>query len=547
MLCVASWAGRGTAAGRQSPAGGQPAGAAAQPPAAPAAAGMVAADKAIQEAAALARAGKFAAAAQRLEAARRQLTLPPRGLSLLATLYTELHRPKEALAILQPLAAAEDAEPAVLYNAGMAALADGQRDLAQGYFTRSVAKNPATPAARELGLLLARQGRIVEAYALLRPWSVRNAEDGEALLTAAALALQLERPGEAEQLISGMAREDPAIQLMHAKILVQKGDGASAVTLLTPLLARHPSGMELEVRRTLAEAYLAAGQAPKAVELLKGRAAGHPSTTLLLARAQHQAGDALAALATLRPLADKLPADGKGLGDPRPAAGIALEYGRALADAGRAPEAIAYFEKATRIEPGRREAWQDLSRALAAANRAGEAQKAAAKAAELQRAAVAPAPADPQVLSQNMQEAMRLMVKGQTEPALAAVRRELAASPGNLQARTLEVRLLMSLSRFPAALAAAEAELALAPENPDFIYQRGAVEISTGDRTGAERDLRRALQLAPDHVPAMNDLAVLLVMQGNKAEAQKLLERVLRLQPGDPNATASLEALKKGE
>ncbi|HVT16452.1 MAG TPA: tetratricopeptide repeat protein [Thermoanaerobaculia bacterium] len=371
VLCLALLAEVAPAAGQQ-----------AAPPLAPASP----ADKAMLEAAGLAKAGKFAAAVEKLEAARRKSPLPPHGLSLLGTLYMQLQRPKEALAILRPMAEAADAEPAVLYNAGLAALALGEKNAALGWFARSVAKDPATPAARELGLLLARQGRVVEAYALLRPWSLRNAADGEALLTAAALALQLERPAEADQLIAGMSGQDPAIQLMHAKILVQKGDGPAAAALLAPLLTRHPPGMEMEVRRTLAEAYLLAGQAPKAIELLKGGVAGRPAVALVLARAQHKAGDTLGALATLRPFADKLPADPKGLGDPRPAAGIALEYGRALADAGRAPEALSFFDKATRLQPTNRAAWQELSRALAAAGRTAEAQRAAAKAAELEGA-----------------------------------------------------------------------------------------------------------------------------------------------------------------
>lgn len=380
VLLLAMLAGIAPAAGRQTAPSPPSA------PTAPTAPTAPRADRAMQEAVGLAKAGKFAAAVEKLEAARRQSPLPPPGLSLLGTLYMQLQRPKEALAVLRPMAAAGDAEPAVLYNAGLAALALGEKDVAQSWFARSVAKDPATPAARELGLLLARQGRVVEAYALLRPWSLRNAADGEALLTAAALALQLERPAEAEQLIAGMSSQDPAIRLIQAKILVQKGDGPAAAALLAPLLAGHPPGMEMEVRRTLAEAYLLAGQAPKAVELLKGNVAGRPAIALVLARAQHKAGDTLGALATLRPFADKLPADPKVLGDPRPAAGIALEYGRALADAGRSPEALSFLDQATRLQPANPAAWQELSRALAAAGRTDEAQRAAAKAAELKSA-----------------------------------------------------------------------------------------------------------------------------------------------------------------
>src|ERR1700732_3352160 len=311
--------------------------------------GSQAAEARLSEAGNLAAAGKFTEAIAKLEALRREPGCPPRAVALLGALYLKVNRPKEALDVLRPLPAPADAQPAVLYNAGLAALALHDVPAADGYLSRAVRQQPGSPATRELGLLRAHQRRVVEAYSMLRPWSLRNPKDGEALLTAAALALQLDRPAEAEQLIAGMPQDDPGIVLLRGKILVQQGDGKGAVALLTPLLAHHPKGMEPEVRRTLAEGYLAADQPKPAVDLLKDRVAGHPAVALDLALAQHRSGDVLGALVTLRPFADQLPADAKGLGDPRPATGIAIEYGRLLVDAGRSQEAVAVLEKATHI------------------------------------------------------------------------------------------------------------------------------------------------------------------------------------------------------
>jgi cellulose synthase operon protein C len=344
----------------------------------------------LSEAGNLAAAGKFKEAIAKLEALRREPGCPPRAVALLGALYLKVNRPKEALDVLRPLAAPADAQPAVLYNAGLAAVALHDVPAAEGYLVRAVRQQPGSPATRELGLLRAHQGKVVEAYSLLRPWSLRNPKDGEALLTAAALALQLDRPAEAEQLIAGMPQDDPAIALLRGKILVQQGDGKGAVALLTPLLAHHPQGMEPELRRTLAEGYLAAGQPKPAVDLLKDRVAGHPAVALDLALAQHRSGDVLGALVTLRPFADQLPADGKGLGDPRPATGIAIEYGRLLVDAGRSQEAVAVLEKATHILPQSLEAWQSLSQAYGAAGRRAESQTAAAKAEALEKAVLVP-------------------------------------------------------------------------------------------------------------------------------------------------------------
>jgi len=352
-------------------------------------------DARLNEAGALAAAGKFKEAIAKLEALRREPGCPPRALSLLGALYVKANRPKEALDVLRPLAAAADAQPAVLYNAGMAALMLHEAAVAEAYFVRAVRQQPASPATRELGLLRAHQGRVVEAYSMLRPWSLRNPTDGEALLTAAALALQLDRPGEAEELVAGMPADDPAIVLVRGKILVQKGDGKGAVTLLTPLMAHHPPSMDSEVRRSLAEAYVLAGEPKPAVDLLKGRVAGHPAVALVLALAQHKSGDLLGALVTLRPFADQLPADAKGLGDPRPATGVAIEYGRLLVDAGRSQEAVTVLEKATHILPQSLEAWQALSQAYGAAGRRAESQAAAAKAEALEKATLATPGAQP--------------------------------------------------------------------------------------------------------------------------------------------------------
>ena len=350
-----------------------------------------------QEAVGLATAGRLKEAVAKLEPLRRQPTCPPQVKTLLGALYVKVNRYQDALDVLKPLADAQDAQAAVLYNGGLAALGLGRRNQAQVYFMRAVAQDPATPASRELGLLLAHQGQVVQAYALLRPWSLRNAPDGEARLTAAALALQLDRPADAEQLIAGMQPDDPGIVLVRGKILIERGDGKGAVALLTPLQAHHPKGMDPEINRTLAEAYVLSGQPAPAVQLLKGHVDNHPSVALVLARAQHKSGDTLAAMATLRPFVDLLPADAKGVGDPREAAGIAVEYGRLLIASGRIPESVAICEKATQILPASRDAWLGLSEAYGAAGRRADSQQAAAHADSLKPAAALPpvAPAAP--------------------------------------------------------------------------------------------------------------------------------------------------------
>ncbi|HTG36249.1 MAG TPA: tetratricopeptide repeat protein [Thermoanaerobaculia bacterium] len=515
-------------------------------------------EKSLQEAVKLVAERHATAAVDKLRAIQKDPAVTPPMLSLIGALYVQLDKPQEALAVLKPLADREDAEPAVLYNAGQAALMAGQVDAGQVYLTRSVIKEPASPAARELGMLTARRGHLVEAYSMLRPWVLRNPSDSEARLVACNLAVQLERGDDALQLLSGLSESEPAIRLLRGKALVLKKDGPGAVALLKPLLASHPQGMDLEVRRSLAEAQLLAGQPAEAIKLIDGKTAGRPALVLLLARAQRKAGNAAAAAATLKPLVDKLPANADAIGDPRPAAGIAMEYGALLVEAGKPAEAVPFYQKSTGYYPGNPETWKGLARTLDAAGRKPEAQKALAQAAEAAKppvrpaaaaaagtpkpATAAPAAAAEQPMSPGLQKAMELIGQGKPEPALAAIRQEAAVSK-DPRVRLTEVRILLSLKRPEEALKAAEAALATAPNSPDYLYLRGVSHMALQHLSSAEQDFRKALLLQPRHLPAMDDLAVLLLRTNKKDEARKLLQQVLQINPQDKVAAANLERL----
>ncbi len=526
----------------------------AQPEAAAPKRALTPAETRFQEALALIDKGDAAGTIRILEALRKEKQATPPMLSLLGAVYLQEKRAKDALDVLRPLADSEETDPALLYNAGRAALALGQTDVGQRYLERSVAKMPLSPAGRELGLLLSRQGRIIEAYRLLRPWALRNS-DMETKIIGANLALRLERPVEAEEILSGLPEKEPAIQLLRAQARIQRGDGKAALALLQPLEKNHPASFDLEIRRSLAEAHLVAGNPAAALQILQGHTGNHPSLILLAAKAQRQSGNAQAAMTTLKPLVDQIPADAKVVGDPRPAAGVAVEYGRLLLGSGNAAGAVPLLEKATRLHPGSKEAWEVYAEALTAAGRAQDAAQAKQKAKEIAdqvaMAASAPAPAaarpaqQAEALTPNLVEAQRLLSGGDAEKALAAVRREIAATPSSVRGRAMEVQILLQLKRFPEALKAAEAAVQADPKNPDYIYQRGGVQIALRKLPEAEKDLRKTLEMVPRHTPAMNDLAVVKMLQNKPDEAQKLLEQVLAINPNDQNAKASLENLKK--
>ncbi len=535
-------------------------------------------DKPVFEAIQKYQAGDAAGALAILEPHKKEIAEIRPLASVLGAIYVDVGKPQQALDLLMPFAAKEDADAPILYNAGRAALALGKTADARNYLIRSVALEPASPASRELGLLLAREGQVVEAYRSLRPWSIRSPRDSEARLTAAVLALQLERPFEAEELLVGQPQDDPAIRLLRAKVAIQKGEGPAALALLQPIVAKHPEAMDLEIRRTQAEAYLLADSPAEAIPLLTGKADSSPAVALLLARAQRQTKNVAAALATLRPFAEKLPADTKNIGDPRPAAAIASEYGQILAAQGKTLEAVGFLERATKLNPLSPEIYAAYAAALKAAGRSEESQVAQVQAKELadgraqtrqiaeqaarelrealaasasttQSTSAAPGPAPqaaPQpTLSPEMQEALRAMSSGDKAKALDIVRRRIKSAPDDLVARNLEVRILMGDQRFTEALAAAEASRRQAPDNADMVYQQAAIEMALKRLTEAELDFRRAIAIDPNHLPAMSDLAVLLTVQGKKAEAESLLRKVLQINPRDANARENLDRLYK--
>jgi len=476
----------------------------------------------------------------------------PAALSLLGTLYLEAGRPKNALALLGPLADSGAAGPVILQTAARAALATGQKEKAETYLAKAVELAPGSPAARDLGLLLGSESRIDESYRLLLPWAKAHPEDKEARLSAAYGAVELDRPPEAEELLSGLPQDDPRVLLLRARLQLLQQKPREALVTLQPLLKSAPPALEMNIRRHLAEAHLAIGQSEEAIGLLQGKAGNDPSLVFLLARAQYRAGNPAEAVALLKPLAPGL------LGGAPPSTpsqrsftiNFAVDYGQALVATADWAEAASALEKAAQLDPRNLKAWQLLGRALSASGRREEAGKAMEKLRELQQAEKSNSEkvndlergeADP--TRRNLQQASTLAAQGKTDEALALIRQEIALVPADPRPRAAEVTTLLAAKRPQDALKAAEAGLSAAPGNPDFLYLRGAVRMAVRDLPAAEQDFRQALQAKPDHVAAMSDLAVLLIANGRKDEARELLRKVLEIKPGDPMAEANLKSL----
>lgn len=482
-----------------------------------------------------------------LEEGRDAGAATPVDLALLGTLYLETGRASEAMATLGPVAGSAEADPAVLYNAGRAALAVGLQETAIGYFERSVQQAPGSPAARELGLLRGAQGQITEAYRLLRPWAMQNPDDLEARLATLAAALQLGRPSEAEPLLEGLPEDDPRIRLLRGQFLSLTGDLPGAIEALEPLAESLPAEMRGDVLRLLADNYIDVGRAADAQGLLDGRVGQDPRLALLLAEAQYKEGETEAALTTLAPFAEPILTLERATGPI--VFQLALNYGNSLATAGRAADAVPYLELATRLDPQDQLGWKGLGDALRRLGRRDEAVAALEKFRSLatsdaeRRKRADLAAGDP--AGKSLMEAFDSLGRGEPEKALAILRQEIPLSPADPRLRIFEIRVLIELSRLDEALATTATTLELFPGHPDALYQRGVVQMALEAPQAAEQDFRQALEVAPEHLPSMNDLAVLLLVQGRKEEARALLERVLALEPEHQLALENLNRLKQ--
>lgn len=493
-----------------------------------------------------------AAALELLEAERASGELSEAATALYGTLLLRTGRNEEALRVLEPLAEAEDAPAGLLYQAWRAAARAGRGGEKLSYLARSASLEPLSPAGRELGLIRGQQGRLADAYVLLRPWVRANPDDLEARLAAAVCAVELERIPEAEELLSDLPTENPRVGLLWAKVLLARGDPYGAIASLRALGDDLPPAIDLDRRRTMANAYINVGQAADAVELLEGRLGDDPGLILLMSQAQSQSGEVAAALETVRPLAEAVLAEPDAL-RPELAAGILLEFGRHLIATGTPTGALPALEKAAELDPNNKLIFQSLGQSLAATGRREEAQQALERFRQMTSNEIPPAAQQSALESdledptgRRLREALRLMGQDRPAEALQIVRSERAIAADDPRVQLVESQVLIQLDRPEEALRVAEEALAMAPDMADAHYQRAVVLMGLERLDEAEAGFRRTLELAENHTPAMNDLAVLLMVRERDDEARQLLERALEINPDDPMAASNLEQLGDG-
>jgi len=301
---------------------------------------------------------------------------------------------KAAEAKLAPWLAAHPADARALFDAGYVADAQSRLDDAARLYRRAVEANPQSFEAHvELGLLLARQGKLAEARPELA--AATTLDPGEAGAGAKARAwralAEIDRAADPAKASADLLEalklspEMPADTLLAASLAEQTGQFDAAETTYRHILAKDPKSAPANAG--LAHLLIARKQYPEAETFLRAALEQSPGDTALTAQLATvlAAQDKAEALPLIRKLHDAHPQDAaitrmlaEVLAEAGDAAGsdklyigllaaspeapeLLIAHGQNLIRLARYAEAFIAFDKATRLDPANADGWSGLA------------------------------------------------------------------------------------------------------------------------------------------------------------------------------------------
>jgi len=195
--------------------------------------------------------------------------------------------------------------------------------------------------------------------------------------------------------------------------------------------------------------------------------------------------------------------------------------GTALAEQGRADEAMAFHEQAVAIRPDSARAQNDLGVALQNQGRIEEAIRHYRQAIEL----------DPVQFKAHNNLGGALQTQGKIEEAIRHHRRALEIRPGYAEAHLNLGTALQRLGRNAEAIDRIREAIGLEPGNPVAHRNLGLVLARNGQTAEAIAELKTALDLRPDDPETPFYLSQLLRPEGRLTEAVGYLRQAVRLDP----------------
>ena len=447
------------------------------------------------------------------------------------------------------------------------------------------------------------------ALTAVRAWRQALPDSLDAIKLQLQIVSALNRPADAAEPLRTLLSRSPdgersALIASIPRFFQQATDPKAVASMLDGVLQPHQQALPTRVaaNTALSRVWLRAGDAPKAVSLLRRAQEAEPDAI----------GPALAALDLMGKAAAAESIVKAYLANPKAEPAVRLAYARVLTQAQRLGDAVTEVTEVTRQQPDNappwlmlgalhvelrhpREAEQALERYLALTGKAaaaGGANGGAAATASRDGTGTSDSTADDEddgpeeaagaaaALAEGLAQARMLLAQaaeqrkddaaaeahlskidhprrllevqtrragilarqGRVDQAREMIRKVPERGEEGARAKLVaEAQILRDIKRWSDAFSVLEQAAARWPQDVDLLYEQAMVAEKLNRLADMETLLRRVMELKPDHQHAYNALGYSLADRGQRLEeARALIVKALSLAPGDPFITDSL-------
>ena len=418
------------------------------------------------------------------------------------------------------------------YREGVAALSRNDIRTAKSKFEAVVKLAPAAEQGHSaLGAVLVREGQNAAGIRELQKALAIKANDGSAQMN---LALAYERTGEPANALPLFANVEstavaegqslpPYVQASYVRALVATGQAAVAINRMKLLVAQDAGNPELhdELGSIYAQArdwVHAEREFAKAISLKDNLAVVHLHLGFVL-QAENKSGASTEWMKAY----ELSPRDAK----------VAVEVGKALADAGHDEQAVPVLEEANRLDPRSIAAADQLALVLQRVDRVQDALPLLQSVVE----------AEPRNANALINLGLALSQVHRATDAVPFLQRAIGIRPSDATAHQDLAAAYLQINRTGEAVAELKAALKLAPDSPQMHYDLGVAYKLQDDASDAIQELEAAQKLNPSAYEPAYVLGQLYMHAGLYQQAASQLEASLKLHPENGDAWAMLGSI----
>lgn len=415
------------------------------------------------------------------------------------------------------------------YREGVAALSRNDIKTAKSKFEAVVKLAPAAEQGHSaLGAVLVREGQIAAGIRELQKALAIKADDGSAQMN---LALAYEQTGQPANALPLFAKVEstavaegrslpPYVQASYVRALVATGQTAGAANRMKHMIAQDAGNPELhdELGSIYAQTRdweQAEQEFNEAINLKENLAVAHLHLGFVL-QAENKSGATIEWMKAY----EFSPQDAK----------VALEVGKALADAGHDERAVPVLEEAHRLDPRSIAAADQLALVLQRVNRVEDAIPLLKSVVE----------AEPRNANALINLGLALSQVHRATDAVPFLQRAIGIRPSDATAHQDLAAAYLQINRTDEAVAELKAALKLAPDSPQMHYDLGVAYKLQDDANDAIQELEAAQKLNPSAYEPAYVLGQLYMQAGRYEQAASQLEISLKLHPANGDAWAML-------